>query len=992
MSSIIPAEQILKGSNAQRILELFGDSLSSSYISTYLEKYISDSNKARLSKYNSNSLENDLNDNNLLQEIEKLQLTQEKADDLANLKKEYLKFSKDILFEERFEKLRSNTIIGVGADGSGRYPLNFSQEVNDIRKIQSEAENQTKWNPLSDDEYLKESVKNVCFWQASNVAQFPIGSPVEVCSAVIQFLSPVRFKELGDSSIQIPPNFTGKQILEKRLEISGLQYFIDGNILDIDNKNITINGKKDFEKQIFVRFGINGKNTVATNDVNINLIAGNINGTITPILFQCTNITSALLLSDGLLPILTKIHDVNSVTKPTIPDQRAAILFLFTIFFEYGCYIFNMYNEYLIEKINKSSNEQLLEFYRRANLSMLYNYILLINYALIRKFKIKNNKDEYYDPNNFIFVDEFDAFPSQLPPSSNFKKIFKIARRIFSNEIKKDKTKNTILIYFKNELYSEQEWNVDIDEFSKDKFPIAFNTDSDLKNTADTVIKDVDYERTIGRLTSFLLQENKGEIPKTGDQVITVGAPFQNENVFKQTFEALDAYYDFIRNSKTLYKYYAELKIDIFRSSYTAKEIEKWYNIFMDKFKRIFTSYTNPAKQEIEISNVIDIVIKEYRKNRAEELRYMTTKSSSKKNTFDSTNDRYRGILCMKYGLAAEMVVKIAELTFLIYQGKNPGTPSIFISELYSIKKNVDKELAEKTKKILESQKAIINKKLGRNVSKKFPIPSQIISLNNLPPTPPLFTSIFNTALSTIGVSIQGISSQTPGVKEAGKIILPSNLRIKVENIKFWQDLRKLFSGRTILIPVAKTKNNKFNDNEFYLVDIFKSVIFNRLKIFKITQNGFINRKLIDSLILNNSYIMMAANEIDLANPISWRCIDYNSINKLLQGDGIFKNIKKTRGAFFNLLANNSFLLKLMSVIIPPNSNITIGLIKYCNSIMKKELVNCTILISRNQFAQTVQPQMGTLPGTSGVDFLNGLYYYQKEGVVAKKTENIVIR
>jgi hypothetical protein len=229
-------------------------------------------------------------------------------------------------------------------------------------------------------------------------------------------------------------------------------------------------------------------------------------------------------------------------------------------------------------------------------------------------------------------------------------------------------------------------------------------------------------------------------------------------------------------------------------------------------------------------------------------------------------------------------------------------------------------------------------------------------------------------------------------VKEAGKIVLPSNLRIKVENIKFWQDLRKLFSGRTILVPVAKTRNNKFNDNEFYLVDIFKSILFNRLKIFKITQNGVINKKLIDSVILNNSYIMMAANEIDLANPISWRCINYNNVAKLLQGEGTFKNIKATMGAFFNLLANNSVLLNLMSVVIPPNSNITVGLIKYCNSIMKKDLADCTILISRSQFAQTVQPQMGTFSGTSGIDLLSGLSYYKKDGIVAKKTENIVVR
>jgi hypothetical protein len=988
MSSIIPAEQILKGSNAQRILELFGDSLSSSYISSYLEKYISESNKARLSKYNSNSLETDLNDSNLKKEIERLQLTQEKADDLVNLKKEYSKFSKDILLEERFEKINPNKttpIIGVGVDGSGSYPINFTQETNDIRKIEYEAQTQTKWNPLSDDgeEYLRESVKNVCLWQATNVAQFPIGSPVEVCSAVIQLLSPMKFKELPPTSPVFPNQYTGKQILEKRKEINGLQYLIDGNLLEIDNKNITINGKKDFEKQIFVRFGMNGKNANVQLGVNINLITVANGSTSVP--FQCNNSSSATLVSNEVLASLNIIH--NSPPNIIIPQQqRVAILFLFTIFFEYGCYIFNMYNEYLIKKIGKSSSV-LLEFYKKANLLMFNNYILLINYALIRKFKIKNSNDEYYEPDDFIFVDDGDGTGNL---SYDRKMIFKTARRIFPNEIKKGKS--TIRIFYKAELYSDPEWNVDIDEFTSDKFPIAFNTDMDLRNPGPIPpIEDVDYDRTIGRLTSFLLQDN-GEIPKTGDKVITVGAPFQNEDVFKQTFEALDAYYDFIRNSKRIYKEYIELKLDIFRSSYTAKDINKWYNLFMDRFKITFTSYSNPEQQKNEILRIIDLVIREYKKCRADELKYMDTKVALKKNTFNSSKERYNGIMSMKYGLAAEMIIKIAELTFLIYQGKNPGTPSIFISELNSIKKNVDKENAEKTKKTLEAVKAALYRKLGKNANQSFVLSNRTVTLNNLPPTPPQFTSIFNTALSQLGISIQGISSQTPGVKEAGKIILPSNLRMKVENIKFWQDLRKLFSGRTILIPVAKTRNNKFNDNEFYLVDIFKSVLFNRLKIFKITQNGVINKKLIDSVILNNSYIMMASNEIDLANPVSWRCINYNSIAKLLQGEGTFKNIKTTMGAFFNLIANNSVLLKLMNVVIPPNSNITVGLIKYCNSIMKKELADCTILISRNQFAQTVQSQMGTLTGTSGIDLLSGLSYYQKEGAVTKRSENIVIR
>ena len=983
MSSIIPAEQILKGSNAREILELFGDSVSSSRISSYLDKLISEPNRSRLSKYNSNSLETDLNEDNLQTEIDRLQLTQEKADDLANLKKEYSKFSKDILIDERFEKIKQYTIIGVGVDGSGSYPLNFNQEKNDIRKIVLEATSQSKWNPLFDpgEEYLQESVKNVCLWQATNVAQFPIGSPVEVCSAVIQLLSPLKYTDLPINKSGFPPQYTGKEIIEKRKEISGLQYLIDGNLLEFDNKNITINGKKDFEKQSFVRFGVNGKNT----DQSIKLMRTPTDG----IMFQIDNNATSDLVSKSLTQFLTNIHN-NQSTNTNESDQRVAVLFLFTIFFEYCCYILNMYNEYLIKKIGKSSSE-LLEFYKKANLSMFYNYILLINYALIRKFKIKNNRDEYYDPSDFIFVDEVVAIGGN-PLSYDIKITFKTARRIFPNEIKKTKEgKNNIRIYFKEELYKQ--WNVDTNEFTRDKFPIAFNTDMDLKQSGTpSVIEDVDYERTIGRLTSFLLQDNKGEIPKAGEKVITVGAPFQNEDVFKQTFEALDTYYDFIRNSKKVYKDYIELKLDIFRSSYTAKDIQKWYNLFMDRFKIVFTSYSNPEQQQNEILRIIEQVILNYKQFRAEELKYMDTKYTVKKNTFDVSKERYRGIMSMKYGLAAEMIIKIAELTFLIYQSKNPGTPSIFISELYSIKKNIDKENAEKIKKTLETVKAALYRKLGKNANKSYSFSNKIVTINNLPRTPPFFTSVFNTALSQLGISIKGISSQTPGVRESGKNNLPANLRIKVENIKFWQDLRKLFSGRTILLPVAKTKNNQFNDNDFYLVDVFKSVLFNQLKIFKITQNGIINKKLIDTFILNNSYIMIATNDIELANPISWRCINYKNIAKLLQGDRNFKNIKIVMGAFFNLLANNSVLSNLMDIAIPPNSNITLGLIKYCNSIMKKEFKDCTIFISRTQFAQTVGPQMGTMTGTSGIDLVSGLSYNKREGVVSKKTENIVIR
>lgn len=982
MSNIIPAEQILKGTNAQEILELFGDSLTSASISAYM-KFIPEANKNRLSKYDSLSIETDINEDNLKKEIEKLKITQEKEIDLANLKTEYSKFSGDILTENRFEKIVPTTIIGVGVDGSGNFPLNHAEENIDIRKIENEAQIQNKWNPLYDDgeDYLKESAKNVCFWHACNVAQLPIGTPVEICSAVIELLSPVKGRQYNTiKSIELRSPFNGKEFLERRPEINGLQYLVDGNTLEfeIENKNVIINGKKDFEKQNFQRFGLNGSKLVQ--------IFLNCANTDKNTKFQADD---NKLLNELLLTSLQTINKNEASNKFT--EQRASVLFLFTIFFEYACYIFNIYNDFLIKKINKKSKE-VIEYLKKANFYMFYNFILLINYSLIRKFKIKNKDDTYYDANDFIYVEESTTSnPNPLAYNKNAKLLFKIARRISSNEIKMDsrELKNNIIIYFKQDLYKPGEWNVDESEFTRDNFPISFNTDIEVNSKNNDDIYDVNYEKTIKKLTSFLLQDNNGEIPKVGEnQVIAVGAPFQNQEVFKQTFEALDAYYDFIRISKRIYTEYAQQKIDIYRSSYTEKEIKKWYKLFMEKFTTIFTSYTNLNMQKTEALRVVDLVIAEYKKLRAEELRYMESKTTSKKNIFDTSNDRYRAIMRVKYGLAAEMIIKIAELTYLIYQSKNPGTPSIFISELYDIKSNVDKELYEKTKKLIESQRAILERKLGKNSTKTIKIPEIITGINNLPPTPAAFTAKFNSALSQYGFSIKGVSLQTPGARD----ILPVELRIKVENIKFWQDLRKLFNGRTILIPVAKTVNNRFNDNKFYLVDIFKSILYNKLKIFKITKNDVIDKKFIDSYIINNSYIMMTVSKTDLANPIAWRCINYNNISKLLTSDDTFINVKETRGAFFNLIANNSVLTNLMNVEIPPNSNITVGLIKYCNSIYKKELEYCTILISRQQFAQTVQSQLGTLSGTNGIDLISGNSYYKKTSIITKKTENIVIR
>ncbi|NBU99293.1 MAG: hypothetical protein EBS19_13975, partial [Spirochaetia bacterium] len=216
-------------------------------------------NEVKLSSYNKILLDADLNEKNLQEEILKLEITKDKSIDLNNLQGLYQKFSANSFSYNRNQSKRQ-IIKGVGVDGSGSHPIDYPKEERAINLIQEVAEDKGKWNamPGNGDEILKESVKNTCFWQASNISQFPIGTPVEVCSAVIELLSPIADSRTASTHVDFKDVMTGKEFINRRREITGLRYFLDGNVPDIPNKNTIIKGIRDFETQRFIRFGKNG--------------------------------------------------------------------------------------------------------------------------------------------------------------------------------------------------------------------------------------------------------------------------------------------------------------------------------------------------------------------------------------------------------------------------------------------------------------------------------------------------------------------------------------------------------------------------------------------------------------------------------------------------------------------------------------------------------------------------------------------------------------
>jgi len=1016
--TMIPATLLIGNNNAQNNLRYLLDGYQ---LIPGIIQSIPMQNEVKLSSYNKILLDADLNEKNLQEEILKLEITKDKSIDLNNLQGLYQKFSANSFSYNRNQSKRQ-IIKGVGVDGSGSHPIDYPKEERAINLIQEVAEDKGKWNamPGNGDEILKESVKNTCFWQASNISQFPIGTPVEVCSAVIELLSPILDSRTASTHVDFKDVMTGKEFIDRRREITGLRYFLDGNVPDIVNKNTIIKGIRDFETQRFIRFGRNGTITdrlaEAKPECPIYLVTdADTNNKIKPssggtgassksgiVKFQLTytagsppadyKLIDKNLRDDYLIPV---ISDAPVTDKKEI---RGVLLFLFTIFFEYACYIFNLYEEKLISKLDKKTSSELIGQLRKANNMMIGNFILLINYSLIRKFEIKDANAQYFNAQGFISVQHVKADMDDLPNEKD-KTLTNVIKRIHSDKILPEKDgKHIIRVFFENKEMYNDTFQIDENQFKPENFPIVFDTNKLIEPiisgaTATETFLDVNYRQTIQRLTEFLLQGNKGIIPtithKESEEVIAiaVGAPMQNDDFFQQTFEALESYYKYIQISKNIYITFAQLKIDIFRSGFPSDEIIKMYNNNLSKFNIIFTSHKFPQKQEIELLKMIGSILNEYKKYRKQELKYLAGKSSYNKNgnrMADLSRELYNGLVSVRAGLSAEMIYTIAKLSYQIFESRATiPISSQFITNLQNQRDIFDAEIQVEATKIMQKQKLQINSKLGKGS-----LQLGLIGPGNIPQPPPQFLQMVAGIFQT-GSIPQSIGA--PGA--AGKVNISLENRLKVENLKFWQDLRTVFSGRTLFLPVVKLNSkNNFDDSEFYLINILSSMIFNKLNAIQISVNGVVSRQALDSRVLNNGYILLTTTPVELANPNSWRCVNYKNIAKLRKTGGVFKDIKKIRGLFFNIIANNMTLTEILNVSIPSGSNTSNGLVKYCANVLKKDLPNCNILISRQQFAKTVQPKMISLTGTTGIDLMSGVAYYEHGPYVQSRNSNIVVR
>ena len=928
----------------------------------------------KLSIYNRRSLSKELKEDNIDSEIKFYVESRKKIEDIPNIINYYNKFSRINIYNNRFINKETKDISNIGVDGSGLYPDDNGKETLALIQIKKGANSVDELDSFSgvNEKIFEQNLQNLLYWPKVSMSQLPYGTPSQIASAVLFFFCPNKPSEPHN----LIPEFTGRQFVDLRKECEGLKYLLDGSKEDLDS--LAFNGVQIFENENFNKFYSGGSN-------NCFYLINYINGgnVITPL--NANNYTelepnnsapdnTKLLgnLGNNMEQLLTGKLTFESGGGPVEHTNNNAlfgILLIYSNLFLYFGYLSRIYEKLYTHLKGVVDSEKYAE-YERMKIQNRKNIRLFLN-RIISKYFFENLPDNVRD--NLVYVNENDKVNWDNESQFN----------ICLNNVKLKELKNKLYFRFNKVIYETEGSNIKTEKVNYKNYPLVFAENV----TGPPNVKIIDYRESIQKMTKLLLSES--DIP--------IGASMQNEEIFTSSCKTIAGFYSSLNLSKTTYLNYMQMKIDIFKSGIPSKEILDLKNYLMNNFNLINTTISTPEQKEFECIKLVDKIVNQYKKLRKEEIKLTSEKtifSSGTRRLLGEEESDYprqltRAIKRLKAGTSALLRIKVAEYTYQIFMERNPGARlcNNFIPFLQEKVKKIDDAFNLELSQIILRKKAEINAKYGANKLKNVSKQLSLINFSSIPPSPQNYLTKIGSLFSSMD-SRSGLSSSFSGIPGGpasgpggpiGKNVLNMEQRLRVEQKKFWEDLRTSFSGKTLYLPVAKLRDgNIFDDSEFYLLDIINSMIFNNVIASKLSSRGKITPKSIYNNIQQKGYILFSSFSQFLGDPTKWKAVNHNSLNKLLirRDGGIrFTKIRKSRCLFFNLIANNSFLTDSLNISIPDASNTSLALVKYCSEIIKKPLPVCNVLISRQQFSQTIQDKMQMLSGTKGINLVSGMSF-----------------
>jgi hypothetical protein len=884
---------------------------------------------------------------------------------------------------------------------------------------------------------LRQSIRGIITWPSSNIGNLSLGSPCQMISAIIGFTNNPAMTISGKEFLKLRPECEGLKYLldgnnfDMDNGYNGVSIFESTSFRNFFNAT-GITGAN----YIVLKCGagistINsdgsaftiGRTPIGTVLKENELPQTSLESTIIlshkptePLLFHYdADITSHSVLiqnqrtkntgmKNALMYMFSQTDD-NSFTRKC---RFSSIMLIYSMFYMYAMYIYRLY-EKMINDLKL--NNELKERYAIANKNMRDSLLDYVNFMINKKLKInlKNPKDLIIvsttekvswdtSKKSVEEIPDNELIPDHTIPATKGTPSHPRQHRYQTYLDEKDKKtamdsitltelKQTVYVGFKDStLYTDPNNFVSTgDFFTQDNYPIVFLDYS----TCDKI----DYIKTYKRLYEFLSIGEEDEEPKIDDKIISLGAPLQNEDMLVNLMRVLDTYYSTVSNSRDTFISYMDLKLNIFKSSVSSKTVAK----IRDDLLRDLGLINMVSQKELRDVKLVELAKKvkaKYEAYRRNELKLTDDKTIYKtRNSVKNTNlaafikEQSRVMKKLKQGTYAIIQLEVAKLTHQLFLNKNPTSAlgNVFINTLNSDAKEVDDEMDKELRQLIARKTNNIAQKYGVNAL-KHTANIHLLRFSDIPKTPATYLSSIHSLYTSLSRGSSRVPSGIIGGPASGrshpfqKSILTSEQTIRVSTTQFWKDMKLSFNGKTLYLPTIKISTSKgisvFNDNNFYMIDVLNSMIQARLIVIKLYP---LNKKTIYARLNRTGYLMLTAITEDLSNPDRWMTIDFRHFARMLKNDGSmrFRRTAQGRSDFFNLLANNGYLISMMNNSIPAVSLTSKVLTAYCSKILKKDLNQCSLFISQPQFAQNVQQRMDMFESTKGIDLMSGYSFYE---------------
>lgn len=1057
MTNYIPLE-LLKSPNAVSVLSMI-DVVSHIIPQEDPTSFISNINRKRMTRYDIEMLERNLNAVDTFDtQYKKFILIKNYTNNLDKARKEYALFYKNKNFE--YSRLGTYKIVqGVGSNGGGLFPDNYSKETEAVSIIHGDVARRGKWPitgsmannmvaPDKENHILSQSIRGIIGWPSANFGNLSLGSPCQMISAIIGFTNSPDMNPIS-----------GEKFIQKRKECEGLRYLLDGNKHDMESP---YDGVYKFDRTSFRYFfcatgiptgghnfivlkcgpGISeiiptGTQTATGGDITVE------NGTGAAPFIPANNrprstLHSTLILSHTApLPPRSPLNDksifhyhqenaaafaINDTgmkqalihmfnnEQDTVLVRKCrfgSIMLIYSMFYMYGMYIYNLYDK-MIKDLKLDGD--LKDKYMSANKKMLDSLLDYVNYMINKKFRLnhQDSKDliivstkeiterDKTTPQNAVAIQNDALIPDHSTPAAAQRYRTELDPKetlAAMSRVKLEGLTGTIYIGFKNASIYESQIVSDETPYLKDNYPIVFSDYS----TCDAI----DYVPTFKRLYEFLSIEEDEE-PRVKDKVISLGAPLQNDEMIENLTRVLDAYYSTVSNSRDIFLNYMDLKLNIFKSSVSSKAVSKLRDELLKNFGLI-NMISQKELRNVKLVELAKEVMSKYRGFRRDELKLTDDKAIYKtRNTIKNSDlntlikEQSRFMKKLKQGTYAIIQLEVAKLTHQLFRNKNPTSAlgNVFINTVNADEKEIDDEMNKELRQLIARKTNNIAQKYGANALKQTEN-IHLLRFSDIPKTPATYLSSIHSLYTSLSRGSSSVPSGIIGGPASGsshpfqKSFLTSEQKIRVSTTQFWKDMKLSFNGKTLYLPAIKISTSRgtsvFNDNNFYMIDVLNSMILSRLIAVKLYP---LNQKTIYAKLNRTGYLMISAITDDLSNPDRWMAVDFRHFARMLKtdGSGSFRRAAQGRSDFFNLLANNGYLISMMNNSIPAVSQTSRILTAYCSKVLKKELGSCSLFISQPQFAQNVQQRMDMFESTKGIDLRSGYSFYEYSVVGIQNT------